>query len=232
MAELRLSFDFRLTAGIFRWGLSGALVSLLAPDLCPETVTLTTYYPAPSGVYAQMITTSHAYLARDTAGRVGLGTTAPLKKLHITHPDGDNLRLERVTGTARSWDVRLGVTGVAATNATSATFVIRDATAGADRVYIDSNGDVGIGKSDPKAPLDVTGPVIIRQSGCSAVNYPVTGSTSCSSLGYANHYATANTGLMTEYTMMPVYQTDSNGSSYGRMWCCPCPGGVCPTDLP
>lgn len=43
-------------------------------DLASESVTLTTYYPAPSGVYTQMITTGQTWLARDGGG-VSVGTT-------------------------------------------------------------------------------------------------------------------------------------------------------------
>lgn len=37
----------------------------MAMELSSESVTLTTYYPAPSGVYQQMITTGKTHLARD-----------------------------------------------------------------------------------------------------------------------------------------------------------------------
>lgn len=50
--------------------------------LMSESLTLTTYYPAPSGVYNKMITTDAAYLARD-GGNVGVGTTAPGAKLEV-----------------------------------------------------------------------------------------------------------------------------------------------------
>ncbi|MBI5631587.1 MAG: hypothetical protein HY921_11980 [Elusimicrobia bacterium] len=53
-----------------------------AEDLGSESVTLMTYYPAPSGVYVKMITTADAYLARD-AGSVGIGTVAPGAKLEV-----------------------------------------------------------------------------------------------------------------------------------------------------
>lgn len=70
--HLRLSYDFR---AVKPW-LVCALLVLTAGDLASESVTLTTYYPAPSGVYTQMITTNNTYLARD-GGTVGVGTAAP-----------------------------------------------------------------------------------------------------------------------------------------------------------
>jgi hypothetical protein len=57
---------------------AGAAVLVLAAAgrLSSEQVSLSTYYPAPSGVYTNMITTGNTYLARD-AGAVGVGMAAP-----------------------------------------------------------------------------------------------------------------------------------------------------------
>jgi hypothetical protein len=49
-----------------------------------ETLTLTTYYPAPYGGYANLLTTGKTLLARD-GNTVGLGTSAPV--LTILSPD-------------------------------------------------------------------------------------------------------------------------------------------------
>ncbi len=77
--RLRLHFEPRTLRPV----LAGLFVFLLAADLASESVTLTTYYPAPSGVYTQMITTNNTFLARD-AGNVGIGTAAPVSKLDVT----------------------------------------------------------------------------------------------------------------------------------------------------
>lgn len=53
-------------------GAAGALVAI-APRLQSEQFTLFTYYPAPSGVYTNMVATGDAYLARDGGG-VSVGT--------------------------------------------------------------------------------------------------------------------------------------------------------------
>ena len=49
-----------------------------------ETLTLTTYYPAPYGGYASLLTTGQTLLARD-GGKVGIGTgaVAPTEKLDV-----------------------------------------------------------------------------------------------------------------------------------------------------
>ena len=41
-----------------------------------ETLTMTTYYPAPYGGYASLLTTGQTLLARD-GGSVGIGTPTP-----------------------------------------------------------------------------------------------------------------------------------------------------------
>lgn len=73
MQEHRIIIEFRLTR-------SKVLALLAAFFLCwhpamlgSETLTLTTYYPAPYGGYARLLTTDQALLARD-GGAVGIGT--------------------------------------------------------------------------------------------------------------------------------------------------------------
>jgi hypothetical protein len=55
--------------------LVAVLLTACAGNLASENVTLTTYYPAPSGVYGQMITTNNTYLARD-GGQVSVGASS------------------------------------------------------------------------------------------------------------------------------------------------------------
>ncbi|HBB68253.1 MAG: hypothetical protein A2X28_02940 [Elusimicrobia bacterium GWA2_56_46] len=66
-----------------------AIFSLAAFFLCwrpgslnSETLTLTTYYPAPYGGYATLLTTGQTLLARE-GGLVGVGTNSPSAKLHV-----------------------------------------------------------------------------------------------------------------------------------------------------
>lgn len=47
-----------------------------------ETLQITTYYPAPYGAYASILTTQDTWLARD-GGRVGIGTDTPSEKLDV-----------------------------------------------------------------------------------------------------------------------------------------------------
>lgn len=94
MADLNIHLDIRVTPGLFRSGVAALLLSVLPTELATESVTLTTYYPAPSGVYTQMITTSNTYLARD-GGNVGVGTTSPSYKLHALDSASPPILAER-----------------------------------------------------------------------------------------------------------------------------------------
>lgn len=55
---------------------SSFLVCALAVGLRSESITLTTSYPSPAGIYRSLITTLNTTLARD-GGNVGVGTSAP-----------------------------------------------------------------------------------------------------------------------------------------------------------
>ncbi|MBI4376301.1 MAG: hypothetical protein HY549_07605, partial [Elusimicrobia bacterium] len=58
------------------------IIALAVAQLGSENITLSTYYPAPSGIYTRIITTGDTILARD-GGRVGIGTASPSAKLEV-----------------------------------------------------------------------------------------------------------------------------------------------------
>ncbi len=116
MADIVIRLDFRLGAGAKRVLLAAVMVLSVVPELNSEAVTLSTYYPAPSGVYTNMITTGNTYLARD-GGNVGVGTASPSTKLHVNGAStlGGNTSVSgniTVSGTA-SVTGNLSVTGSA-----------------------------------------------------------------------------------------------------------------------
>lgn len=90
--------DIHFNPRVLRWFLAGLIVLGVSVDLSSENVTLNTYYPAPSGVYAQMITTGNTFLARDggAASKVGVGTINPMAKLDVV----GNLRIKDGTEAA------------------------------------------------------------------------------------------------------------------------------------
>lgn len=75
MAEIKLKFDLSFSRRFVTACGTLAIMLCAVPELDSESVTLSTYYPAPSGVYTNMITTGRTYLARDGTA-VSVGSTA------------------------------------------------------------------------------------------------------------------------------------------------------------
>jgi len=113
MAEVIVRFDLKFSDKAVRLAMVGAMLLAAAPELASESVSLTTYYPAPSGVYTQIIGTSNSYMARDTGvldvgtsaaqsgltklavigGPAGFGTTAPTSEVTVVGGGGGNVDL-------------------------------------------------------------------------------------------------------------------------------------------
>jgi hypothetical protein len=77
--------DLDIRIRIERRTLVGIMVSALlfgAGIAISETLTMTTYYPSPSGVYRKLVSTAQTFLARD-GGNVGIGTSTPANKLSV-----------------------------------------------------------------------------------------------------------------------------------------------------
>ncbi len=108
MAEIKLRFDLTFSRRFVAAAGAVSIMLCAVPELESESVTLSTYYPAPSGVYTKMITTGDTLLARD-GGQIAMGTpvagAALLDgKLHVV---GD-IRLDRVRfGTSEAFGVGL-----------------------------------------------------------------------------------------------------------------------------
>lgn len=93
MAEIKLRFDITFSRRLVAWSGAAAMMLCVVPELDSESVTLSTYYPAPSGVYTQMITTGNTFLSRD-GGNTGVGITAPIAKMHILGSSQNTLSLD------------------------------------------------------------------------------------------------------------------------------------------
>ncbi len=102
----------------------------------------------------------------DADGDVGLGTSVPENELHVVDGDTATLRLEQDGSsgfTAQAWDL----------GSNEANFFIRDATNGNklpfkikpgapdNSIYIDADGDVGLGTESPDARLEVDGSIVL-----------------------------------------------------------------------
>ncbi len=77
MADLTVRLELSFGTRTLRLIMTAMMAALAATEVASENVTLTTYYPAPSGVYTQMITTNNTYLVRDglvnNAGQLFVG---------------------------------------------------------------------------------------------------------------------------------------------------------------
>ncbi|MDE2492099.1 MAG: hypothetical protein KGM24_14720 [Elusimicrobia bacterium] len=157
VVRLRLRYD----PAFLRPWLAGALVLLCAGSLASEDVTLSTYYPAPSGVYSKLVTTAGAYLARDS-GKVGIGTATPSSELEVKGAGSTNVDLT-VNGRIQTGDASANG-GVWLSNANNM-FVGQNGTnvgfwtagAGFNALQVAQNGNVGIGTTSPAASLQISG---------------------------------------------------------------------------
>ncbi len=82
MAEIKIKFDLTFSQRFVTVIGAAAVIFCAVAELESESVTLSTYYPAPSGVYTQMITTGNTWLARD-GGKVGIGVLMPATTLDV-----------------------------------------------------------------------------------------------------------------------------------------------------
>jgi hypothetical protein len=93
----------------------------------------------------------------DSSGRLGIGTTSPAYKVDAVVASGsDAYFADGNTQSFSGYRIRAGASGQQwAFRGGNTTMSLSDVTAGADRLVIDSAGNVGIGTSSPAVKLDV-----------------------------------------------------------------------------
>jgi hypothetical protein len=102
---------------------------------------------------------ANAIYARNNS--VGLGTSSPIVELHITDGDSPTIRLEQDGSsgfTPQTWDVAGNESNFFVrdvTNGSSLAFRIKPGSGTDDALYIDSDGDIGMGTDSPKADLHI-----------------------------------------------------------------------------
>ena len=109
---------------------------------------------APTGNTAALVTNATERLRVDSAGNVGIGTTAPISNLSIFSNSQSTAGIDLIeTGIGgRTYQIISTANGNAIGNGK---FGIFDYTASASRLVIDSSGNVGIGTTAPTAALHV-----------------------------------------------------------------------------
>lgn len=101
-----------------------------------------------------------ASLYVDDGGRIGLGTATPVVELHVVNGDSPTLRLEQDGSsgfTPQTWDVAGNETNYFvrdASNGSRLPFKIRP-SAPTNSIFVDTDGDVGLGTASPAAALHV-----------------------------------------------------------------------------
>ncbi len=210
--------------------LVAALLVLVVPELGSESVTLTTYYPAPSGVYTNMITTGNTYLARDS-GNVAIGATSATGKLEVKVAGNGTSAFRLLAGANAFLDVTPKLVG-------GRSQTVLDA-ANRDVVIQNGTGYVGIGTTAPDRKLHVAGDVRVDNGnlypGCYWKTFGYTASVYCNDITNervltVDYFETASAGTGTYAPNLTLGAPAFGGNTgdtityiqqiTGRMMCC------------
>ena len=165
MAELTIHLDLSFGTRSLRCLMAGAMIFSAVSEVASESVTLTTYYPAPSGVYTQMITTGNTYLARDAGvcpgsscgTRVGIGTPTPSAQLTIVNTDNSAGDILQVYPRNLTQGIGIGYDYIQEIGSNGNNTMYIDAQ-GSGNLILSTKGTglVGVGTAAPEGQLTVT----------------------------------------------------------------------------
>lgn len=215
--------------------MAALLLLVCVPELGSESVSLTTYYPAPSGIYVQIMGSQDAYFAT-AGGFVGIGTTNPAYKLTTVQANDTIFGLSGDAANSTSFGVgrtaaeaRLSIAGAAgdfAANAAAGDAVMRVDSSSKRLHLLAGTGNAmltltaaqaSIGSTNPSGTTNMSlevgdgssvGFIRSRQTGCSV-------KTAC----VAGEYEAIQGGFMSYAHSVPL--------GINRV-CCPCGASGCP----
>lgn len=212
--KIRVQFEVPSFPGGLRWLAAGALLLVSAAELGSETVTLTTYYPAPSGVYTRMITTANTFLARD-GGVLGVGTTGAVAKLGVNGGAAIGAAYATVAAPANGLIVE-GAVGIGLSNPTAGNAVHVNGTSRFDG-FIDARGNLVM--NGGSAAANRRGYVYLSNTftSCTATTVAANAAPACG----AGNYVTATPGLYVEGTSYQNLTAADIGLSIdNNVYCC------------
>lgn len=142
--DIHIHMDLSVPARTLVFFMAAMLLVILTPELGSENVTLSTYYPAPSGVYTKMVTTGNTYLATSGA-MVGIGTTNPGSLLDVNGAVNVNgtVQLRGSSGGTGLYVNKSGQVGIG-TTAQGGSLDVE----GAGGIILNA-GSIGIGNTSP-----------------------------------------------------------------------------------
>ncbi|UPT75695.1 MAG: hypothetical protein M0D55_08500 [Elusimicrobiota bacterium] len=237
MTEIKLTFDLTFTRRFLSRAGAIAIMLCAVPELDSESVTLSTYYPAPSGVYTNMITTGNTYLARD-GGNVGVGTTAPAVKLHVVGDvQANHIKFPGVGGNSGAAGDYYGIYQEAGAwsgaypdlRVQYHTGIKYDAYYGygGHRFYTGYDGS-----TTPSGAGAVTGngPTLTVNDGVRSSVAMIYNGPACTATPYAFGVVACPGGTYATYTtgvFVALQYGSATTDPTGTMLCCPCPVGGC-----
>jgi hypothetical protein len=190
MAEIKINFDLTLSRRFIT--VVGAVVIVLCavPELDSESVTLSTYYPAPSGVYTNMITTSDTYLARD-GGSVNINTTATVALAKLNVVGGSIAGNYGLTPRYANWaSYGTGDGGAAIYNSSEGAYQAL--------MLVGNNSGGGVRRVKVWDELTVNGNTIINGNNTVSGNETIGGNSTVSGYVTSNSYVRAATAIVSQ----------------------------------